>query len=93
MRFIAIIPMLVLLLGPMLIADQATDDRIYDQVRLKIAEDRDVGSSNLQVTVEDAVVTLRGQVDKDKFKKKAEKLAKKVKGVKKVVNVLTVAPQ
>lgn len=93
MRYIAIIPLLALLLGSVAAADQETDDRIYDQVRLKISADRDIGQNNLQVRVEDAVVTLRGQVDKEKFRKKAEKLAKKVKGVKKVVNELTVAPQ
>ena len=93
MRYIAIISLLALLFGSVVAADQATDDRIYDQVRLKISADRDIGQNNLQVTVEDAVVTLRGQVDKEKFRKKAEKLAKKVKGVKKVVNELTVAPQ
>ncbi len=93
MRLIAILPILLLLLSPALAADQASDDQIYDRVRVKIYQDRDIGSANLQVTVEDAIVTLRGQVTKDKFKKKAEKIAKKVKGVKQVVNELTVAPQ
>ena len=55
MRHIAIIPLLVLLFGSLVAADQATDDRIYDEVRLKISADRDIGQNNLQVTVEDAV--------------------------------------
>jgi osmotically-inducible protein OsmY len=38
------------------------------------------------------VVTLRGAVREDKQKSKAEKVAKKVKGVTKVVNEITVRP-
>ena len=68
------------------------DDEIYDQVRLKLAGDRDVRGTSFEVTVKDGIVTLRGRVDKEKNRKKAEKLAKKVKGVRDVVNELTVAP-
>ena len=42
--------------------------------------------------VKDGQVTLRGRVDSDKGKKKAEKLAKKVKGVKSIDNELVVGP-
>jgi len=40
----------------------------------------------LQVEVKQGVVTLSGAVEQDKQKEKAEKIAKKVKGVKQVVN-------
>jgi osmotically-inducible protein OsmY len=40
--------------------------------------------------VKDGVVTLTGQVDEPKAKDRAEKLAKKVKGVKQVINKITV---
>jgi osmotically-inducible protein OsmY len=66
------------------------DNRLYDQVRLKLAGDRDTGGNDIQVSVHDGVVTLSGKVGKDKQKAKAEHLAKKVKGVTKVINDLQV---
>ena len=69
-----------------------TDDRISDQVRMRLATDADVKGGALDVTVKDGVVTMKGRVDTDKGKTKATKLAKKVKGVKDVDNELTVGP-
>lgn len=69
-----------------------SDDRITDQVRMRLVGDQDVKGGGLDVSVKDGVVTLRGRVDTDKGKKKAEKLTKKVKGVKSVDNELTVGP-
>ena len=66
------------------------DDRIYDEVRMKLAADRDVGRGAVDVVVKDGVVTLGGKVHTDKQKQKAEHLAKKVKGVTSVVNNLKV---
>ena len=68
------------------------DDRITDQVRMKLATDPDVKGGALDVTVADGVVTIKGRVDTDKGKSKATKLAKKVKGVKSVDNELQVGP-
>jgi osmotically-inducible protein OsmY len=75
-------------------ADQkpVADDRISDQVRMKLATDADVKGGALDVTVKDGVVTMKGRVDTDKGKTKATKLAKKVKGVKEVDNELVVGP-
>ncbi|MBV8073068.1 MAG: BON domain-containing protein [Acidobacteriaceae bacterium] len=70
----------------------ASDDRITDQVRMKLATDPDVKGGALDVTVADGVVTIKGRVDTDKGKSKATKLAKKVKGVKSVDNELQVGP-
>lgn len=70
----------------------SADDRISDQVRMRLATDADVKGGALDVTVKNGEVTLRGRVDSDKGKKKAEKLAKKVKGVKLVDNLLVVGP-
>ena len=69
-----------------------SDDRISDQVRMRLATDPDVKGGALDVTVADGVVTIKGRVDTDKGKLKAEKLAKKVKGVKQVENDLVVGP-
>jgi osmotically-inducible protein OsmY len=68
------------------------DDRISDQVRMRLATDPDVKGGALDVAVKDGQVTLRGRVDSDKGKRKAEKLAKKVKGVKSIDNELVVGP-
>ena len=68
------------------------DDRISDQVRMKLATDPDVKGGALDVTVHDGTVTIKGRVDTDKGKSKATKLAKKVKGVKSVDNELQVGP-
>jgi len=74
-------------------ADQKNDDRIYDQVRMRLTTDADVkGGVGLDVTVKDGVVTLKGRVDTQKARHRATKLAKKVKGVKEVDNQLQVGP-
>jgi osmotically-inducible protein OsmY len=69
-----------------------SDDQISDQVRMRLAVDPDVKGGALDVTVNDGVVTIKGRVDTEKGKLKAEKLAKKVKGVKQVDNELVVGP-
>lgn len=75
-------------------ADKAvSDDEIYNNVRIRLAGDRDVKGGGIDVAVKDGVVTLKGKVDTDNAKARAEKLTKKVKGVKQVVNQLQVAPK
>ncbi|MBV9265727.1 MAG: BON domain-containing protein [Acidobacteriaceae bacterium] len=92
-RFLALIALVAAASTQLLVADQKSDDRIYDQVRIKLTSDPDVkGGIGLDVTVKDGVVTLKGRVDTDKAKNRASKLAKKVKGVKEVENELTVGP-
>ena len=69
---------------------QVSDNDIYDQVRRKLANDPDVKGGALEVKVEAGVVTLRGLVEKEKFKTKAENLTKKIKGVRQVINQLQI---
>ena len=66
-----------------------TDDSITDQVRIKLANDDVVKGGALQVDVKQGVVTLAGAVEELKQKEKAERVAKKVKGVKQVINNIT----
>jgi osmotically-inducible protein OsmY len=68
------------------------DDRISDQVRMRLATDPDVKGGALDVAVKGGVVVIKGRVDTDKGKSKATHLAKKVKGVKEVDNELLVGP-
>jgi hyperosmotically inducible protein len=82
----------LVLLQSVAIAQKApiTDDTITDQVRLKLTSDYDVKGGALQVEVKDGVVTISGAVELPKQREKAEKLARKVKGVKSVVNKVEV---
>ena len=70
-----------------------TDDGIYDQVRLRLANDQVVKGGALEVAVRQGVVTLSGAVDLAEQKTKAAKLAGKVKGVKQVINNITLRSQ
>jgi hyperosmotically inducible protein len=82
---------LFLLAGICLAADKAiSDDAIYDKVRIGLASDIDVKGGNLKVDVKQGVVTLTGAVESEMQKDKAGHIAKKVKGVKKVVNNIEV---
>ncbi|HEY6341866.1 MAG TPA: BON domain-containing protein [Bryobacteraceae bacterium] len=88
MRTLSVLLILVLVV-PLLIAQStASDDRIYDEVRQKLAADEDINGGGLDVTVKNGVVILRGRVHNAKAKDKAEKITKKVKGVTRVDNQL-----
>lgn len=78
---------LLLLAGVCLAAEKPiTDDAVYNQVRIKLADDPVVKGGGLQVDVKQGVVTLSGTVELEVQKEKAAKVAKKVKGVKEVIN-------
>jgi osmotically-inducible protein OsmY len=66
-----------------LLADKTplTDDIINDNVRVKLANDSDVGGMKIDVEVQQGAVTLTGKVRTDKQRSKAEKVEKKVKGM------------
>ena len=92
-RAVTAIVLLLALVVSALAADKPTDDNyIYDSVREKLAGDSVVKGGAIEVEVKDGVVTLKGKVQEAKQKSKAESLAKKVKGVKSVVNDLQVTP-
>ena len=97
MRFLGLTVLLVVVLTPLL-ADKdkdkapVTDDVIVDQVRVKIADDSEVGGQPIQVDAHNGVVVLTGKVTNDKLKSKVEKIAKKVKGVTGVDNKLVISP-
>jgi osmotically-inducible protein OsmY len=78
------------LVVPMFAQSSHNDDRIYDEVRRRLANDPDVKGAGFDVAVKDGAVTISGTVHDQKAREKAEKLAKKVKGVTSVVNQLKV---
>jgi osmotically-inducible protein OsmY len=92
-RLFAAVVLAASLWPALVLADQKADDRISDQVRMRLATDPDVKGGALDVSVHNGVVVIRGRVDTDKGKRKATKIAKKVKGVKEVENDLQVGPQ
>jgi hyperosmotically inducible periplasmic protein len=95
-RFLAVVVLLGSVLGQAISAAGQkagnSDDRISDQVRMRLATDQDVKGGALDVFVKDGVVTIKGRVDTEKGKNRATRLAKKVKGVKDVDNQLIVGP-
>jgi osmotically-inducible protein OsmY len=68
-----------------------TDDFLVDTIRQKLAADTVVKGGAIEVVVKDGAVTLRGNVEEDRQKTKAEKIAKRVSGVKSVVNEIKIA--
>jgi osmotically-inducible protein OsmY len=91
LKICASLMVLFLLAIVCLAADKpVSDDAIYDKVRIGLASDVDVKGGGLKVDVKDGVVTLAGSVENQLAKDKAGHIAKKVKGVKKVVNNLEV---
>jgi hypothetical protein len=81
-----------LLITPLLAQKKVSDDMIVDQVRVRIADDAEVGGQRIDVDAHQGVVILKGKVRDEKQKSKAEKLAKKVKGVTGVNNQLVISP-
>lgn len=93
MRFFTLFFVLFFLLGSIAVCAQVTDDTIYDAVRRKLANDPDVKGGTFEVDVKEGVVTIKGVVEKEQWKQKAERLTKKVKGVKGVENKIVVKPR
>ena len=95
MRLLLLTILFALIVTPMFPEKDKTpvsDDEIVDQVRVKIADDSEVGGQPIQVDAHNGVVVLTGKVNNDKLKAKVEKIAKKVKGVTGVDNKLVISP-
>jgi osmotically-inducible protein OsmY len=87
-RILAILSILLIAISTLLAQGNKEDDRIYDEVRRKLADDAVVRGAGLDVVVASGKVTLKGRVRDDKAKTKATSVAKKVKGVTNVENQL-----
>jgi osmotically-inducible protein OsmY len=88
---VLILSLLALCCVSLAAANKVSDDKIYDDVKIKLATDSLVMGTDLQLDVKEGVVVLSGKVRTQKQKDRAEHVAKKVKGVTKVVNKLVVA--
>jgi osmotically-inducible protein OsmY len=91
-RLSVVLILLLALAASVVAADAVSDDTLYDQVRIKIANDREVGGGHVEVKVTNGVVELSGTVRDDRHKQRVEKVVKKVKGVKGVENKLRITP-
>src|SRR5271154_3615116 len=97
MRFLSFALLCALVLTPLLAEKDkdktpVSDDTIVDQVRVKLADDYETGGQPINVDSHEGLVVLTGKVTNDKLKVKAEKIAKKVKGVTGVDNKLVISP-
>jgi osmotically-inducible protein OsmY len=95
MRFFSLAILFVLVLTPLLAQKDKppiTDDIIVDQVKVKLADDSEVGGQPINVDAHGGTVVLTGKVTNDKMREKAEKIAKKVKGVVGVDNKIAISP-
>ena len=91
LKLLAISMALILLAAACMAANKpASDDVISDQVRIKLTGDPIAKGGNIKVDVAQGVVTLTGPAETQQQKDRAGKLAKKVNGVKQVINNLTV---
>ena len=84
-----ILPMALLLAG--FASKPVTDDYLTDEIRSKLASDQVVKGGAIEVEVHDGAVVLKGKVEEEKQKDKAEKVAKKVNGVKSVKNEIVLS--
>ena len=76
--------------GTAVAADKPQSDAaISDTVLIRLSADREINGGALKVDVKDGVATITGVVETQRQKDKVSKVAKKVKGVKQVVNSIT----
>lgn len=88
MRLISLLLILALIVPALVAQGTPNDDRIYDDVRRRLADDADVKGAAIEVTIAKGAVTLKGRVHDEKAREKATRIAKKVKGVTTVDNQL-----
>ena len=69
--------LIALLLVPLLVAQgNPNDDRIYDEVRRRLADDPDIKGGAIDVTVKNGAVTLKGRVGDTLARDKAPKVVR-----------------
>lgn len=89
MRFVSLL-LIFALVVPVFAQGTPSDNKIYDAVRQRLANDEIVKGAGLDVVVKNGEVTLKGTVPDQKARDKAEKITRKVKGVTSVVNELKI---
>ena len=70
-----------------------SDQQIIEEASQRLERDGDVDATDIEVTAENCVITLRGTVPDRATKRRAEECVESVYGVRDVMNELRVAPQ
>lgn len=73
-------------------AQEVSDDALYDQVMRVLVRDQVLKIAELAVEVKSGVVTVHGYVKSEKLLERVERVAKRPKGVREVVNKVGVRP-
>jgi len=73
-------------------AQEVSDDALYDQVMRVLVRDQALKIAELAVEVKGGVVTVHGYVKSEKLLERVERVAKRPKGVREVVNKVGVRP-
>ena len=92
MRAVCIVLVICVLVAAAAEKQPVTDDVLHDRVMRKLANDPDLKTTTIEVEVKERVVRLRGLIDSEKLRQRAERVVHKVDGVKKVVNELRLRP-
>jgi len=71
---------------------EPTSTEVELDVNSKLLDDKELGSSAIDVKVSGATATLSGHVPTDALKSRADNLAKTVRGVRRVINNIVVQP-
>ena len=87
---VLIVCLLLAVSAPAAAQDEDPDDLLYDLVIRKIVNDRQLKTNAVNVAVKDGAVTLSGTVETEKMRIRVGRVVKKIKGVKQVVNEVSV---
>jgi hyperosmotically inducible periplasmic protein len=91
-RGIAAVLILAASLGACATVDRTEDLRIESEVKARLVADKDANLTRLGVLSTNATVYLSGAVPSPEQRAQAEALARGVRGVRRVVNTVDVAP-
>ena len=81
---------ITLTLTPLSAQEEKQDDVVYDRVIRNLVNDPRLNANALEVAVVEGIVTIRGLVETEKLRVRADKVVRKTKGVKKVVSQVRV---
>lgn len=70
--------------------EQFDDGWINTKIKAKLTSDTSINAFNINVDVLDGVVTLKGTVEKEETRRRAQRYAERTKGVKRVINEIKV---
>jgi hypothetical protein len=72
---------------------QRSSQQLIDEASQRLERDGEIDASDIEVTCENGVITLRGTVPERAMKRRAEQCVESVYGTRDVMNELRVAPQ